>query len=337
MEPNEEQQNNEAAELEVHRIQDFDDWLSRNALRAPSEATQRSELLRNEETQSFQEHSRYQEELHTQIFANQEEEEQNRQQERQTLIASWSAVHIEVLTSDGVLPQQVPLKPLAESCDFVFAMASSRDQFSSQDQKLQVSLDRFSSESVGEFLSVVNGDKTLPSDNAVVDCCQIAHYLQNTVILQATVDILIQSIDSANCMSLCQLADQLNLPTLFERSLSYMMQSLGDLETTGAWEDLPDELKETIGSIQTAIQSSIHSQRSRLYFSSLREYLSIFAETVQYNRERLAEAKEQHGQTTHRGGAWQDTQNKIERQERRVRTLEAVMKEQKKLFSLRKE
>jgi hypothetical protein len=320
------------------QIQDLDEWLRTNGLRNGSEqeSQQPSESNRNAEAAVFQEQSRYQESIHEAIFSEGEAQERREHEKRQKLIDSWSKIRIEVATASCIIPE-IPLKPLAESCDTVFALGSSRSHFSSSDEKMQLSLVQFHSQSVREFLGLVMGHKRMEeiSADAVVDCCQIAHYLQNSSILEETVDILTNSIDAANCMSICQLADQLNLPTLFESSLSYMMKSLGDMETNEAWDDLTLELKEQIGFIQAAIQSSIHSQRSRLYFSSLDEYLAIFAETVQYNQERLAEAKESHGQTVGRGNAWRDTQTKIERQERRVRTLEAVMKEQKKLFSKR--
>jgi hypothetical protein len=322
------------------QIQDFDEYLRNNGLgNGAEQESQPSESNRDAEASVFEEQSRYQASIHEAIFSEGEAEESLEQEKRQKLIDSWSHVLIEVATASCIIPE-IPLKPLAESCDTVFALGSTWNHFASSDssdEKMQLSLEQFHTQSVREFLGLVMGNRRMeeiPAD-AVVDCCQIAHYLQNSTILEETVAILTHSIDTENCMSICQLADQLNLPTLFESALSYMMKSLGDMETNDAWEDLSGELKERIGIIQKAIQSSIHSQRSRLYFSSLDEYLAIFAETVQYNRERLAEAKESHSQSTSTGHAWMDTQTKIERQERRVRTLEAVMKEQKKLFSKR--
>jgi hypothetical protein len=316
------------------QIQDFDEYLRINGL--SERESQQSESNRDAEAAVIQEKSRYQESIHEAIFSEGEAQEKLEQEKRLKLIDTWSHVHIEVATASCIIPE-IPLKALAESCDTVFALGSSWGRFASSDEKMQLSLVQFQTQSVREFLGLVMGNKRMEDISAdfVVDCLQIAHYLQNSTILEETVDILTHSIDTDNCMNICQLADQLNLPTLFESSLSYMMKSLGDMETNDAWQDLSGELKERIGAIQSAIQSSIHSQRSRLYFSSLNEYLAIFAETVEYNRERLAEAKEQHGQNTHRGNAWTDTQIKIERQERRVQTLEAVMKEQKKLFSSR--
>ena len=71
---------------------------------------------------------------------------------------------------------------------------------------------------------------------------------------------------------------------------------------------------------------------TKLYFSDISEYLAIFAEVVQYNRERLDEAKLQQGQNRSDRG-WRYTQRFIEKQERKVERLEAVMAEQKKLLA----
>ena len=76
--------------------------------------------------------------------------------------------------------------------------------------------------------------------------------------------------------------------------------------------------------------------QSRLYFGSLEEYIAIFAEQVQYFRERLAEAKEQHQETLPESRAWCDAKAKIDRQETRVRTLEIALQEHKKLFTLKR-
>jgi len=142
----------------------------------------------------------------------------------------------------------------------------------------------------------------------------------------------VASINTSNCLSLCQLADQLSLPVLFERSLAHMMETIGDLERAETWDDLTPELRDRIATIKTAIESSVNSQ-SRLYFGSLEEYIAIFAERVQYFKERLAEAKEQQEEATQGTPAWLDAQTKIERQEKRVRTLEIALREQKKLFT----
>ena len=128
-----------------------------------------------------------------------------------------------------------------------------------------------------------------------------------------------------------QLADQLQLPQLFEAALKHMMQSVHNLEEGECWDHLTPELRERIGAIQSAIKSSIHDQRSALYFGSLQEYLAIFAERVHYYKERLAEAMEQQAEKE-QSPSWYDTQQKIERQRTRLHTLQVAFKEQKKLF-----
>jgi len=52
---------------------------------------------------------------------------------------------------------------------------------------------------------------------------------------------------------------------------------------------------------------------------------------VYYYKERLAEAMEQQAERPHSEG-WQDAQRKIERQRRRLHTLQVAFQEQKKLF-----
>jgi len=187
----------------------------------------------------------------------------------------------------------------------------------------------------------------------IVDCCKIARALDNETMLNEIVEILMNSVDATNCYSMSQLADELNLASLLERSMLVMLDGLGNVaDNESVAEYLTPELQERIATIQRAMQSSIHSQQSRLYFSSVEEYLSIFAERVQYYRERLAQAKEQQAELLReekkviRGFAyrrtdfvsseyWKDIQQKVERQEVRLRTLEIAYKEQKKMFGKR--
>lgn len=134
-------------------------------------------------------------------------------------------------------------------------------------------------------------------------------------------------------MSLCQLADQLRLTRLFETSLGHVTRKLGQAEDVDQHHDmLTPELRDRIKAIKYAIHSSVHSTSS-LYFSSLEEFLAMFAERVQYNKERLAEAKESLSQIEPDTHTWKDTYQKIQRQEQRLQTLELVYKEQKCLFS----
>jgi hypothetical protein len=184
-------------------------------------------------------------------------------------------------------------------------------------------------------------------DTVLVDCCRIAHFLMAESIVNAITKVFIRSIDTNNCFIICQLADELNLSsTLFEQTLIYMIDTLGKYDSANnddvSWDKndvLNTELKERILVMKRAIETSLHHtnrKSRRVYFASIDEYISIFAERVQYYRERLAEAKESQLQNskrvTFRTAAWIDTQTKIEKQEQRLRTLETALAEQKRLF-----
>jgi hypothetical protein len=319
---------------ERFRIQDLEGWLINNGLRGPDDdVPDRGNVERDEETARVEEYARYARSIHDEAFKDTEAEHEQKHEDQRKRLKTMRCCFIDLRAADGVIPG-LPLNRLAESCDTILAMANSWDTFSPEETVMHFSLENFPKSSVQEFVNVLFDDsKTAEniSSCAIVDCCLIAHYLCAAKMLEEITEILIASIDTANCLSLCQLADELNLPILFERSLAHMMDSIGDLENNEAWGDLTPGLRDRIAAIKTAIESSIHA-RSRLYFASLDEYISIFAERVQYYRERLAEAKEQQERTRHGTPAWIDTQAKINRQEQRVRTLEIALSEQKKLF-----
>jgi hypothetical protein len=325
------------------RIQDLDSWVERNGLQEPEYGIAESWA---EARARLRQESSYQDSVHQAIFGNEEDHKEQKKIQRTRLLEAWKNEMIVIATSSTPI-RQVPLHPLASASDTVFAMASSRHLFGPsensnnhqlQQQQLVLSLESFERDAVMAFVETVVGTTPLHLMNPdfMVACCQISHYLQCNSLLDDIVEILVDSIDTANCLSFCQLADALNLPRLFEQSLVHMMETLGELqEQDQVWGDLSPELRERILTIKSAIQSSIHTQdRGRIYFGSLTEYLAIFAENIQYHRERLAEAKERQGELIHisSSAAWRDAQRKIDKHEQRVRTLEIVMAEQKKLF-----
>ena len=187
-------------------------------------------------------------------------------------------------------------------------------------------------------------------DHHMIDCCRLAHYLQCTPVLDAIVRLcLIPSVDTANCLSLVQLADSLELTNLMEASLSHMMQSLTNLEQHQVWDDLSPELKDRIETIRMLLTQSHPrhagsgaggSKLSKLYFTSFQEYLAIFAEQVEYYRERLHDAKmdqERYVEESIRGSVghgWKYAQEKIDIHERRVNSLRELLAQQKRLFSM---
>ena len=330
-EPDNRRRNEAPVAPEPMLLQDLEQYLEAHGLQervvgAQSESNMASARKR------VREEEEYQESIHRAIFA---QEPQSVDQQRLAFLARVKDDTIDVHSATDVL-REVPLKPLAEACETVYTLASFRKTFQGgESERLALTLDSFQHSAVHEFVEIVLGRMNAEdvSADCVVECCQIARYMLCPTVLESMVEILVRSVDNANCMSLCQLADQLDLPRLFERSMSQMMQSVTDIQDLEVWTDLTPELRDRILAIENALRSSVRSSGGRLYFSSLNEYLSIFAENVQYYRERLAEAKERQAQVPPTGHAYKDAQAKILKQERRVQTLEFVLKEQKELFA----
>ena len=320
---------------EVHLIQDLEGWLLLNGLRGPDNDDQldQGEFELAEQRQRLEEESNYTRQIHERIFRDAVREAERKQQMRRDFLDSLNDLPIDLTAADGTVTG-VSLRKLAETCDTIYTLAGTWDNFSQDNKHMRFSLDGCSKACVEEFLSVLLDESKSAIDisaGSIVDCCLLAHYLCADELLKDITELLVASVDTSNCLSLCQLADRLNLPVLFERALAHMMDTIGDLERTETWDDFTPELRERVAAIKAAIESSVNCQ-SRLYFVSLEEYIAIFAERVQYFRERLAEAKEQHGETQPGTRAWCDAKSKIDRQETRVRTLEIALREHKKLF-----
>lgn len=360
----------EPPQIPLLQIQDIDDWLRFNGLRSaddePPEAPEynsfMSSLNQSEIKARYEADVKYQEKIHATIFEDDLQKEEKKEVSRQRMLDLWKDEEMDIVT-----PQQtfcVPLRQLATECETIYILASSRrynygkeiSKTCSEEQeqptpvsKVTLSLEDYSTSAVHEFISLALEQKPLSdiSDQHVVDCCHIGHYLQCARILQGTTEILLQHVDSDNCYALCQMSDQLQLPDLFERALFHMLKSLDNLEAQEAYDDFSAELKNRIAGIRTIFTShsigggsdissdgsndggTPRSMKRPLYFTSLEEYIAIFAETVQYHRERLQEAKEQNSQASHYS---EYAQSKIEKQELRVLTLEAMLQEQKRLF-----
>lgn len=333
---------------------------------APEYNSFMSTLNQSEIKARYEADSKYQERVHATIFQDELQKEKKKEVSRQRMLDMWHE-DMEIVT-----PQQtfcVPLRHMAAACDTIFTMASSRrymdnltkgekeqDYPNGEQQqpptpssfsKVTLSLEEYSTSAVHEFITLALEQKPLTDicDQHVVDCCHIAHYLQCARILDGTTEILMQHVDSDNCYALCQMSDQLQLPDLFERALFHMLKSLDNLEAQDAYDDFSPELKDRIAGIRTIFSSHRvggnagddgddedgrpKSMKRPLYFTSLEEYIAIFAETVQYHRERLEEAKEQNSQARQFSAY---AQSKIDKQELRVLTLEAMLQEQKRLF-----
>lgn len=317
-------------------IEDEGEWLRRYGLHGEPVYGAESYTNQQEAKERIQAAETYQQAIHAKLFHNAGEAATD--EKRSTQLEAWKdhVVRINVSSGDAI---EYNLRELASCCDTIYVMAESRSHFQLDTSgPLLLSLEEYSYQSVLHFLRLLQKDRSLgynegsdqPDGEIIVECCQIASYLQCTTLLdEVLVPILIRSVDSANCLSLCQLADQLHLPALLESSVNHMMRSLASVEEHAIWGDLTPELRERIQAIQHILQST---NRRQLFFSSFDEYLAVFAEEVDYYRERLESAL--HQQTLHpkNSRSWEYAQSKIEQQMERVRILKLVLQEQKKLF-----
>lgn len=328
-------QNNEAPEIML-QIEDFEAWLAANALRNDGGTGVDSVLNRTEIHERVKAEQEYEKTVHQDIFRQNDEYEAMCHNEKAEILESWTNRRIDLVCADGLV-KNIPLRQIAATTEAVFVWASSPalEQLSTKSDSRtgnhQFTLDRFPCKSVNEFVKMATGHKDVRDVHSeyVVDCCQLAHFLRSEVLLNEIVEILMNSIDTENCLSLCQLADHLQLHSLFEKALAHLMQSLGDVKTL---DELTPELRQKLETIQSAIQTSVH-QNSRLYFSSLNEYLAIFGERVQYYIERLAQAEEEASTLEPGTRYYVDVQRKISAQKMRIQTLSFALQEQKKLFS----
>jgi len=331
----EEEEDRQANHLQIH---DFQHYLNTRGLRDESAVGMSSELNLSETRQRLADEKAYQQRIHEEAFGELNEEERSKRIFLDKIDEADHRNRIILRSVNGSVESTV--KKLACQCDTVYALAMSRDMYEREESvtqlPLELSLEVYSQDAVEEFVNIVHGVK-VPNDispDLVVDCCRIAHYVQCSSVLKQLVEMLVEAVDTANCRSMLELADQLSLPSLFERSLSHMMASLD--ETEDVWDELHSELKDRISLMKEAIESSILTGNSRLYFGSIQEYLAMFAETVQYHRERLFDAKERQAEEKAayliRSNAWEYNQRFIDRQEKRVDRLEMIMKKQKEIF-----
>jgi hypothetical protein len=172
------------------------------------------------------------------------------------------------------------------------------------------------------------------------------------------VSIIQSSIDSENCTSICVLADELQIPSLLQASMKFILGRLDNIENNGEiWNDIPSALKNHIITLRNAAKSSIigRGQTKEVIFSSAGEFLAIFHDTLTCQKERLRGAKERQeeivqerlreseglGRFSSRivqeidvyGGSVEDASKKIRKQEERVKTLQAFYNEQKAIFA----
>jgi hypothetical protein len=209
------------------QIGDEEEWLRRNGLMEEPHLGDASEYNQSEARRRVQEQFNYQKKVHNRLFEKENQEDQSLQQDRQNRLNDWKEETISLVTADmRDDPLSVNLAMLASHSDTIFTMAESRAHYGSS--SLSVALPDYSSEAVQAFLDMLpetnlSAEQSTIHYDHIMDACRLAHYLQCNELLEKIVKIVIAEIDSANCLSLCQLADQLALPSLMEANLSFIM------------------------------------------------------------------------------------------------------------------
>lgn len=260
---------------------------------------------------------------------------------REEFLETLNGLTITFTMEEGDVLSDLPLKPIAAACDTIYTLAGtwSQNYFSEINTKtntMDFPLRNFPKEVVEEFVALVLHQKSPceVSSDAMIECSLLAHYLCADPVLKDLINVMIESINVTNCLMLCRLGELVS-PVLFQRSFMHMMETIGDLEEADVQEDLTTEIHERLNVIQSSIQSPIN-QQCRWNYDSLDEYIATFAERIQYFRERLVEAKEQQEQAIQGTKSWIDVEEKIKHQEKRVQTLDFVLREQKKLLAFKK-
>ena len=246
-------------------------------------------------------------------------------------------------------------------------------------------------ESCAQHILQMIDNRTI-SPNSIIEVLKLSHFLQCNLMLDTLVSIVESSIDLENCLSICSLADALNLTTLFESSVNFVIQRLdafqgsdgsnddsktdaleGETDPTTLvhedtaeelWKSLPYDLRSRLLTMRNLLRSSIIGRGSKIsgvFFSSGNEFLAIFRETISVQKERMAEARERLEEVVRerkdefdmkrqRRGRWFDSSEaaeqkfvyggdvaysmrQIEKQAKRLATLESFYSEQKLIFS----
>jgi hypothetical protein len=250
----------------------------------------------------------------------------------------------------------ISLIKMVDRCDVIYSYAhSSQLQSNDQETRLEFSLEQFCPSAVVTFLKLLGlaGDfikvQDIPNQE-IIECCRIAHFLQCQTLLDEIVELIKDHIDAENCTSICVLADQLQIPTLMHASMSLVLERLDDIQNHEVWDEFPSSLKNHIVTLRNAASSSIlgRGKKGLVLFSSGDEFLALFSDNIRELKERLHDAKQRQQEIIQErerrntgfrlqcdvyGGDVKDAARKIERQEARIRTLEAFYLEQKAIFA----
>lgn len=353
----------------------------------------------------------YQNEVIDKFLKEDEEIEKIKEQPKELVIRKCQGLHISLLTQNEMVVEHVELDRLVEHCDTFLTLVrsdcwasflsfksttiannsssnSNSSSSNSSEREYIFSLQQFSMNAVKVFLKLVRErskplcdaqlsvEDILSGTDVVIECCHLAHFLQAREILEDIVAVIQSSIDSENCASICMLADELQIPSLLQTSMRYVMERLDNIqENKELWEDIPLTLRNQISTLKHAAESSIigRGQTKEVIFSSGNEFLAIFHDTLTAMKERLKDAQQRQreiiqerlrigavvvggdendngdsdrdrnfmpGRFSKRfvqdrnvyGGSVEDAAIKIQKQEERIRTLQAFYDEQKAIF-----
>lgn len=250
----------------------------------------------------------------------------------------------------------VPLHLLAARSPVVFSLASSAR--ASLGRFSDLDLEQYHDFSVSALAAYVLEPSLTPdslfTDENLVELCELSHYLDISPLHDASVRCILASLDRNNCVSLLMLADKIQNQTLLEGSMSKVVESLNDIEKNPLqalhWNECSADLKNVVLTMRNAVSSSILGRggSSKLFFSSYKEFLGIFRESIRMQEDRLLEARlenadvvrvrnaEQRGRGAQRDARDDpdvvDAQRKIEKQAARVETLKAYYASQEEIF-----
>ena len=185
---------------EVHLIQDLEGWLLLNGLRGPDNDDQldQGEFELAEQRQRLEEESNYTRQIHERIFGDAVREAERKQQMRLDFLDSLNDLPIDLTAADGTVTG-VSLRKLAETCDTIYTLAGTWDNFSQDNKHMRFSLDGCSKACVEEFLSVLLDESKSAIDisaRSIVDCCLLAHYLCADELLKDITELLVASVYS---------------------------------------------------------------------------------------------------------------------------------------------
>ncbi|GMH67243.1 hypothetical protein TrST_g7383 [Triparma strigata] len=303
--------------------------------------------------------AKFQERLHQKFFSSDEEDyAEEAQKRRQHLLANNICNADDVLElTTSTTKHRVSFLAAATNCDLCYNAATSKIGTA---QTHTLSLHQFSSSSIESFCNILASyDSLLTQESPLPKTCdcaakeatepnvdpenvletlEVMHYLQSTVLLHSLSKFVEDKVDSSNAGSILMLSDRLQLPNLFEASVSHMTSSLDDIKKDECWDDFPTHLQNRLLTLRAAVSSSIlgRGTKSKVFFSSAEEFLAIFSDNLRDQRERLREAKQRQAEvlveSRGKSASASDAANKIERQVSRIAVLQTFYTEQVQMF-----